>query len=518
MLNSRPKRDTLFSDYGKRLAASNQKMNSYVKILCETCGFQDKFRYRNVFLWDVISGQLAARDCFCSAPETGRTGSVTRIFLLIKKIANKLIHVSFLNLSLKHFESNKTDALFFAFERRQANCFSGLFDLVDELRFNFAVISTAVPSHPFQFEIELQKAFSIERFLIGADFLRLYKKYKELQKFLILADCQVRKLPAAEARDFSQFLRFLKKNLLRSLIYLESSYLMLEKASPKVLVSADTADLRCRAVFLMGKTLGIKSIHMLYGHTTPECFEEMYPVADLTVVASENQKELLVKYFGVSGSTIKVVGYPRFDHLFAMRPKEFSKDSFELKQSRVFLASQSSACNTFFSFREFKLQRIESLLSSIHNLGANPQVLIKFHPDESTDDRSEIIRIAKASGVNFQIVETIDYSTLNPNSDLLICFGSMVSFEFTILGIPVFHLVSVQNIPILNKACDFGLAAEALSDSPFEDIVKFFSLMDVRDYAKYEEYLFSEFTVVDGSASKSLLEVITQSVKKPHVT
>ena len=86
-------------------------------------------------------------------------------------------------------------------------------------------------------------------------------------------------------------------NLLKVLSFIELSHIMINKLKPKMVCSADNSDMRCRAVFLTAAKFAINKLHMIYGHTTAECFEEKYPVCDLKLVASSDQKDLLIKYF-----------------------------------------------------------------------------------------------------------------------------------------------------------------------------------------------------------------------------
>ena len=513
--------ENLIHDYTERIKRSNERLDYWCAYLKDRFFSDSKFAYRGICILDVLVTGLAVRDWISSSPYYGRRGSGKSVLLDARNVLKEYIKIlQAVSLSvIAFFREKKRKArtgktVFVAFERRQAGAFIDAMDILRERARLTGVLTTRVAAHGFppNFDHCHNVAYIEDFFRAGASG-GLLVEYSRSRKWLDRVLQESVFLPKDLYAELYVFIKEIRAQLLRALFFIDSAYSFISVERPRAVLAADNADGRARAVFLTAKKAGIPTYHVPFGFIDLECYEEKYPVAGRKFVFSAQQKEILMHTFNLREEMLTVLGCPRFDNLFRIRGKTGVLRGGAAPFTIIF-GSQPSTKNGYSPFvKEIKMRRIGDLLHFICCRRMPVKLLFKPHPDESDTDIREISVTAKRMGIDFEVIERIDFEQIKNRVDFFISFESMLSLEFIILGIPVGFLVSVNEVPILKKACEQGLAVELPAGNDWESVVRAVCALDNGRTEARESYLSSEFTNTDGTASRELVDRLLAEIK-----
>lgn len=487
---------------------ANTKYNYWHSYLKDNHDLEKNFKYSNISLWSVFIGMWAPLDIFAMSentfsPDIERkliTNRVLRIIRLLKE-GNS-------NSKVKLSKKPRPHIAFIAFEQRQIECFIESIKLLQEKDTQFTIITTIFPSKKWdpKLNIDYQRVACIENFSPLYVYPKVFLNYLRIKKWL----SNIKKFYSLD-QDYGELkciIWNIENRLLKILIEIESASQLLNIIKPTVITGADISDPRSRAIFLVGKREKIPNYHMTYGYFCYHCFEEMYLAADKKLVYSNNHKELIKKNFSIPNDRIEELGCPRFDKLFKLRKNYNTKIS---SINTICLGSQPCGNSQYRIFtRKFKRKVLANFISNIlknYETKKNTRIKILFkpHPDETVEEVKEFERLANYAGIEYEIISNIDFANVVSEVDLFVTFYSALSLEFTIIGIPVCFLISVENIPILNAMCKIGIAAEISKPDDFY----LFTKMLTTDYnsvnKSVNDFLRDEFTIVDGTSSVQLV-------------
>lgn len=514
------KEESLVADYTDRIKRSNKKLDHWRAYLKAGFAADSRFSYMGISILDVLAAGLAVRDWPSFSRYRGKSRgkrivslSVFNCFKEHIKIL-RLIALSFIPSILKDHRTDVPDMVFVAFERRQAGTFIDAMNILNGQGRPTGMLTTRIAGHDFPPDLNLRhRAIYLEDYFNAGSYIGLLTDYLRINKWLNDVIQSSASLPDDFYTELSIFIKEIKGQLLQSLFFIKAARSFIAAVKPRAVLAADNADIRARAVFLAAKECRISTFHIPFGFIDLECYEEKYPVADRKFVLSEEQKDTLIKIFNLPEGMLTVLGCPRYDNLFRIRNKigiNRRAGSFT-----VLFGSQPSARNGYSPFvREIKMKRVRDLLQFVSRRPAPVKLLIKPHPDESKEDVRNIATMAERMGVDFEIIDYIDFEQMKSEVDFFISFESMLSLEFIILGIPAGFLVSVKEVPIFNKACVCGLAIELPAGNDWDDRVDSVCVRNAGGAEAREAYLKSEFTNTDGTASRDLVNMVLDDMKR----
>ncbi len=509
MTKSDIKNEDEVSSYISRLIKHNEKLKYWYSYLDEKYNARQHLEYMGISIWDVLIGSWAPYDFFnydeVPAPKIkqGRLSfkRINKGMILIARSLNPFVR----NMSLD------SGVLFVAFERRQISTFLDAINILDKKSINYNILTTSIPSYesPPDFKSSKNVLF-LEDYISLIACADIIPVYLHISKWLGQINVKS-EIPEEQAKELANIVRLLQSRLFDVLLLINSSHKMIKTINPGVIVAADNSDRRARALFLAAKKHCIPTHHSTYGFLGFDCFEEKYLVADKKHVFSQQQKQILIEHFGLNENNLYVLGCPRFDNLFRLRREKVEKTK---NNFTVLLGSQPYSTGVYGCItKELKMNKIKGLFKLIGDCPTKTRVIIKPHPDETIDEINEIQNIALETGIDFELINQIDFRGLLNEVDLFVTFYSTLALEFMILGIPVCFLISVENIPILKESCNAGVAFQALNERELETYLSNFIKETENFDVKSAEFLRSEFTKIDGTVSEDLVNILIKDIK-----
>lgn len=481
----------------------NAKLDYWHDYLNKSHALEDNFKFMGISLWDVFIGTWAVEDLFEKATNRTSVSKQTSFLSRVITIRN-LCKRGLRSILTRNICVGKVDVVFMAFERRQISCYLEALNLLKGEGRLCTTITTNMPSHewPTEFINGNHNVTYLEGALPIKDYHEVFLNYRRILRWL--QSLMANSLCKESRFELNIIINNIKKKLLYVLLLIKFSQKMFELIKPAAVVGADISDMRSRAVFLTAKKLKIPTYHTPYGYFSTVCFEERYLAADKKLVYSAKHKDLLIKHFGLREESIKVIGCPRFDSLFKLRKRVKRKRPPETL--KILIGTQPLGNTQTGSFAgDVKMNALERFFKFIKSDCV--KVLLKPHPDEGVEEIEAVRTLVKNMGIEIDVVKSLDFNTLVNEIDLFVTFYSMLSLEFMILGIPVCFLVSVQDIPVFNSACEKGIAMEVLRKKDWDDCKTQIFTNRESFMQDSEEFLKSEFTKIDGTSSIGLVNI-----------
>jgi hypothetical protein len=213
---------------------------------------------------------------------------------------------------------------------------------------------------------------------------------------------------------------------------------IISEHKPRLIVSADDADQRCRIYSLLGKSYNIRSLLIQQGLTARHYPEWHFLSADVVASMGELSRVDMIKQ-NVSSETVVVTGHPGFDKLVDVKYKSRVNLRSELgvlsHQRMLLFASQPYYAGAF-SSPEIRIMMIRAIISAISS-NSNVKLIIKPHPSDNVKELESIIR--KSRNV-ILVNRKYDVSSLIIECDLVITFFSTVALQALYAGKPVLNV------------------------------------------------------------------------------
>lgn len=213
---------------------------------------------------------------------------------------------------------------------------------------------------------------------------------------------------------------------------------ILDKHKPKVIISADDADSRCRVYSFLAKKRGISTLLVQQGLSSEKYPEWSFFSQDVVAAMGESSSEDMRKQ-GVDPAKIVVTGHPGFDRLVQINTEPNNdirkKLDIGVDQEFIFFASQPHYVGVFKS-SAIRIEMIKAIIKGVTDV-EKTRLVIKPHPGENVKELRKLVRNKK--GVVL-LDKTIEVATLLRACDVVITFHSTVALESLYIGKPVINV------------------------------------------------------------------------------
>jgi len=213
---------------------------------------------------------------------------------------------------------------------------------------------------------------------------------------------------------------------------------IISEHKPRLIVSADDADQRCRIYSLLGKSYNTRSLLIQQGLTGRHYPEWHFLSADAVASMGELSRVDMIKQ-DVSSEAVVVTGHPGFDKLldekYTSRVNLRSELGVLSHQHMLLFASQPYYVGSF-SSPEIRALMIREIISAITS-NSNVKLIVKPHPQDNIKELKSIIK--KSKNV-ILLNQKYDISSLVIACDLLVTFFSTVALQALYAGKPVLNV------------------------------------------------------------------------------
>ena len=212
---------------------------------------------------------------------------------------------------------------------------------------------------------------------------------------------------------------------------------IIEKYSPKLVLSSDISDSRTRIYSLLAKSLDISTFDVQFGLTGNEAIEWQFFKSD-KVAAWGNMSEKVFQKKGISKNKIVKYGSPRHDILYNIIPKTIENLKLRLGidfNNKVILLASTflEPVHDMYTSKEVLENMKKSFYRSINNQ-KNVTTIIKTHPHEKLKNTMKLI--PKNSAIIYAD-KNIDIRYLVMICDIFVSFGSTATIDALIAKKPV---------------------------------------------------------------------------------
>ena len=286
---------------------------------------------------------------------------------------------------------------------------------------------------------------------------------------------------------------------------------IIEKHSPKLVISADVADPRSRVFILLCKQMGIPCLEIQFGLAGAEGTEWRFFSADKLAVWGLDAKKTMINH-GIKKEYIVITGSPRHDSLTY---RDRGKDKLTRKilgipeSSHIILLASSYQTHEYDSFSDPQLlYDMKRSVFEAADSSNNIVLVVKPHPSENVKETKRIAGINK----NIMFVsQKSDIRELTRICDAFISFGSTATVDAVIAR----KLVICPVFPgwiWSNLFKDSGVVLVPTSSKEILEIFRVVSNnkheeLSVKHQAKREIFLSDWIHRADGMAAERIAEL-----------
>jgi hypothetical protein len=205
---------------------------------------------------------------------------------------------------------------------------------------------------------------------------------------------------------------------------------LLKSLKPKLIITTDDVDQRCRVYSVLGEKYGIKSMLVQQGLVSKNYPEWLFTKVDKIACFGRKSAEAIT-HQGYESTNIVITGNCGFDYINTL-----PVGSESISEALFLFASQPYYVNAF-SSQEVRISMIKDLID-IFSENPHLKLLVKPHPHESVDLLQKLIRNCP----NIKLCEKSQpISNLINTCDVLITMFSTVGFEAIYHNKPVINII-----------------------------------------------------------------------------
>jgi len=200
-------------------------------------------------------------------------------------------------------------------------------------------------------------------------------------------------------------------------IYSKLSRELLNLYNPKLVITADDNNPRCRSLIIEAKNNDVKTLLIQQGLSSDLAIDYNFFIGDQIAAINKISKKTFLK-MGIANSKISITGRPSFSRLRGNNKKN---------KNKILFTSQPYSGGILFKNSEERIKYLEILYGDFKKLN-NTFLEVKPHPDESRDTHLSIKK-----KLNFKKLKIYDANSdttkLLNQSDFLISLGSTTIIE-----------------------------------------------------------------------------------------
>ena len=204
---------------------------------------------------------------------------------------------------------------------------------------------------------------------------------------------------------------------------------IIEKHTPKLVISADVADPRSRAFILLCKQIGIPCIEIQFGLAGAEATEWQFFSANKVAVWGLDAKKTMINH-GIKKEDIIITGSPRHDNLINVDKDEGNVIRKKLKipeSSYIVLLASAYQTQEYDSFSDPQLlYDMKRSIFEAADKSTNIVLVVKPHPTENVKETKSIA--GKNKNIKF-VSQKSDIRELIRTCDAFISFGSTATVD-----------------------------------------------------------------------------------------
>lgn len=252
------------------------------------------------------------------------------------------------------------------------------------------------------------------------------KATKDMNLFLDALPEDIQYLSGHFKLLFRKLFNFHLPRIARQLVLAEK---VLNLHKPKIIVSPDVSDSRCRIYTILSRQLGITSLDVQFGLAGKEAVEWRFLASNYVAAWGEFSEESILNQ-GISQNRVIVTGSPRHDYQFTVSNQERINRRRGLgvpDSAKLFVLASVYSLKTHNKYSDPKiLIGMKNAVFDAFRDMPNAFLLVKPHPVENESETKALIRSAKNI---IQVSRDADIRELIKICDNFISFGSTATID-----------------------------------------------------------------------------------------
>jgi len=256
--------------------------------------------------------------------------------------------------------------------------------------------------------------------------------------------------------------------------------------------------------------LGKKVVYSAHGYGGRDFPVHVELMKNVSFAAWGNEeREILLKKFGIKRENITITGSPFFDDIAKYRKREAKA------KKTVTLLTQSLVEEQYIREKEY-FDYVRRVLTQINDVKGVVKIVVKLHPRERHKPQYEAV--VKSLGLeNVEIVHAPGkdalYSVLN-GSDLLVSYGSTTDIEGLMLGKNVIVIDGLKKGPLVEAAKKDKYREAVVTMDKKDDLTAVITKvltdgsLQKELEQKRREYLTNSFYRTDGKAHERVADLV----------